>query len=585
MSDLKIWIGEKGAQGIWYLNDKSAGFTPIDISLLPGPKPTFSTVNSVTDSYTGPWSNTQIFDKRVIADTQGGVHTFDVVKYWNDVKNIQATSSEAENLVFDGFVHIDAQIGTNSNVASHLIFNGAKRVNAITGNGNDTIEINMLTNLGAWQDDFRIFTGAGDDTIIYRGLDIEGELAAGDTTYTKSATDERGLHSGGEFEISWTDAGAGNDRVIGYNSRDNIIGNVDDGSFSFAKETCVTSSYAYAIGGDKGNGCGDHDSVLYKIDLNTGKTVKVGDIKIVFKGKTYDGFDIESLAYNAKDGQLYGIINEPGKLSGLFKVDPLTAKTTFIGGNVSNHTSNLQDVAFDKEGNLFLINEGCLLKVNTTNGNTTSIANKLDKKIAAVAIDIPTGKLYALAEDYSKTTLYEIDKATGKVLDKTTLKGLGWCSDIEGMSFDAKGQLWAVDRVSGDIIKINVDTGKVDYVSQTYGSWKMSGDGFEHLAIKIDVIDKIKGIDVNKGDVLTGGGGEDNFIYRAGDGVDTITDYIKGSDKISISGYTAADIALQTYGSDTYILFKDGSSDGFVDSALIKVVGVTGLTTADLFFG
>jgi serralysin len=65
-------------------------------------------------------------------------------------------------------------------------------------------------------------------------------------------------------------------------------------------------------------------------------------------------------------------------------------------------------------------------------------------------------------------------------------------------------------------------------------------------------------------DTLTGGAGADRFVYGAGDGADVITDFVAGTDRLRLSGYTTWTVAQQ--GANTLITFAPG------DTLLLKNV-------------
>lgn len=584
-SDLTIAMGNGGAPSIWYLTSGKIWFKPIDIMSLPGPvQVQVQGIDTVTVNYTGTELDADtLYFGRVATGTLDGTRYFDVVSYYNDVKNIQAIATSAEKLFIDGLVHADVMVGTGSSEGSDVILNGAKRGNVITGAGDDRIEIRMASNSdtsAAWVSDYRVASGAGNDHITLSGLDIQAEIAAGDITFVRQIVSQVPITSTGQGRVTWLDGGAGDDVITGWDSRDNIIGGTDNGTIQTVGGTYEPSGYAYSVGGAKGKS----GSYLYKIDLASGQSTIVGEVALSLnKWLKVGGLDMDSLALNPKDGQLYGFATKLGLLDGLVKIDPQTGATSFISLNLSGLRSETQDMTFDKLGNLYFVSNGDFMRVNTATGGITTIGNNtLDKKIGALAFDPTSDRIYGLAETGSKTLVYEIDKTNGKVIGTSTIDGLAKNSKLEGMSFDKDGNLFAIDRVSGKVALIDLHTDKAVYVSQSLGVAQQTGDGFEALAMAAPVFKPLTGLHAVGGDVLTGGLEADHFWYKAGDGVDTITDFQTGIDQLHLTGFSLEQLKIDVFDGNTYIRFIDGSADGFVDDAMIVLRGVNAIGTGDL---
>ena len=80
-------------------------------------------------------------------------------------------------------------------------------------------------------------------------------------------------------------------------------------------------------------------------------------------------------------------------------------------------------------------------------------------------------------------------------------------------------------------------------------------------------------------DTITGGGGDDAFRFAAGDGHDTITDFVAGgtSDRIEVAGYSRVAEKRQV-GADTLVVLSAN------DDLLLKNVSAGALTAADFTF-
>jgi Ca2+-binding RTX toxin-like protein len=93
----------------------------------------------------------------------------------------------------------------------------------------------------------------------------------------------------------------------------------------------------------------------------------------------------------------------------------------------------------------------------------------------------------------------------------------------------------------------------------------------------VDIVTSYSLGTVTAGDVLAGGDGADTFVYRTGDGVDRLTDFVKGVDRIDVAdtwfdGNAANGEAVATaYSGGILIQFSDTSADGVVDNAAILI--------------
>ena len=90
-----------------------------------------------------------------------------VTSDWDSVKNIKAESAAAADITIDNFVHADVRFGDGGD--SDITIRGAKRGFITTGDGNDRIDIEAYSNGDGWSHTFDVRTGAGDDTLSFKG--------------------------------------------------------------------------------------------------------------------------------------------------------------------------------------------------------------------------------------------------------------------------------------------------------------------------------------------------------------------------------------------------------------------------------
>lgn len=161
----------------------------------------------------------------VALDFLGGAFNFDVVGAWNSVKNAEAKLVKAdandtlhgEKVSFSDFVHVDVDfsnaelvLGKNGPIAgsadSSVSIENVKRVNVLTGLGNDTIDISLSSNSNDWQNIANVKSGSGDDTITLRS----GAVTISDNPADKASTNKI---LDGRYTTSTIDGGDGVDHI------------------------------------------------------------------------------------------------------------------------------------------------------------------------------------------------------------------------------------------------------------------------------------------------------------------------------------------------------------------------------------
>lgn len=108
-------------------------------------------------------------DTAEIALTRGATGDVDVelTSAWDSVKNILAESDSAGDIRVENFVHADIHFGGSGD--SNIEIVGAKRGFLTTGDGNDTISVDAVSNGAGWSNRFDIRTGDGDDRLVFEG--------------------------------------------------------------------------------------------------------------------------------------------------------------------------------------------------------------------------------------------------------------------------------------------------------------------------------------------------------------------------------------------------------------------------------
>ena len=142
----------------------------------------------------------------------------------------------------------------------------------------------------------------------------------------------------------------------------------------------------------------------------------------------------------------------------------------------------------------------------------------------------------------------------------------------------------AIQQNGFSTLRIDYDLGAGDDSFTGSGSIQDVVDG----GAGDDTLDGGGGDDILQGgtgaDFLTGGAGDDLFEFGSSSGLDTISDFLIGSDQIDLTALGTSFAAIQPFltddGVDTTVDLDMGAAD--VDE--ITLIGVVGLTSSDFLF-
>ena len=127
----------------------------------------------------------------------------------------------------------------------------------------------------------------------------------------------------------------------------------------------------------------------------------------------------------------------------------------------------------------------------TVSGTGSPVA--LDSDVGALGI-APDGTIYGIEQSGTANNLRIVDPTDGSTTLVVNLTPIvtaftgGSNPDLQGMSFDSTGQLWVMDRNTGDLFQIDLDAGEV-VGSVTVPNELQTGDGFENVAVGFQAAD------------------------------------------------------------------------------------------------
>ena len=237
----------------------------------------------------------------------------------------------------------------------------------------------------------------------------------------------------------------------------------DDGAFP--------SGLAYTVAGSK-NVDGEQ---LYAVDLETGSTVRVGEVLV--NGVALGPNSTSGMALSPSDGFLYAVAKQGGS-SWLLRIDPTSAETTVIDD--VNSFSKASAATFGTDGTYYLAFGNEIFTHNLV-GTLTLIAEASPSaSFDAMAINLDGTIMYlAVGDDLWQVAInpdatIEVPTLIGQITDGTD------AYSPDGLSFDDNGALWALDN-AGNILRLQLDGTAENVITLAVN--EVTGNGAHSLAI------------------------------------------------------------------------------------------------------
>ena len=237
---------------------------------------------------------------------------------WNSIKNIEAKSSAAGDVTFRNFVHTDVTLGDGGDSTVNIF--DAKRGFIVTGDGNDTINIEAKTNNSGWSNTFVVQSGEGNDVIQF----------SADKNITTSVIDagqgNDTVSTIGEYHSSEVLLGDGDDIFLGGDGSDTVNGGAGNDVITGGK------------GNDTLNGGEGEDTALFEGNYADYSVQAAGDEILVSGISNGQGRDtLSSIEFIT--------FNDVGFVNGMHLSDDFVTglEDTVISGNVLDNNGSGED--------------------------------------------------------------------------------------------------------------------------------------------------------------------------------------------------------------------------------------------------
>ena len=499
-------------------------------------------VDAVTMDVAGASANAQV--SYSFADADSASVTLD--SSWNSMKNVEVSAQGAGNITLNNFVHTDVSFGDGGN--STISITDAKRGFIETGDGNDAITIDALTNNAHWSNVFDIDSGAGDDVI-----DFSGDKGITKTVIDTGAGDDD-VSLSGNYKASEVDLGTGNDSATGGNGADTIFGGVGDDTLSggAGDDILYGGNNDLLIAQDKEFS----DDIMFPElqerkdikDLNPSGEPSLGvkdpNLNVDFDATATITFEKGVAGYNnslgiysiAEDGtiQMASLLWENVKDAGYNTAHQIDIPGGENGGdfgffiiaNGDRTNSGYDGMDTGEVGNIRFVYDlgGAGERAATIYDNGNDVSVVYDDGTVQAGL---SGNVYHTTERGASADL----NADGKV---HTVSGLESSDNTDSLMIGFEDLKNLGDADYEDVLfSLDVNTNYID-TSEQGNDVLDGGDGN-------DVLYGEGGDDVLIGgagnDTLHGGTGADTFVFNSLDGTDTVKDFsFAEGDKLDITG-------------------------------------------------
>lgn len=510
----------------------------------------------------------------------------------NNITSTVLTSVDANTATGNVAVRVNnsASVDTNANGIADT-GDVVKSVTLLGGSGDDTLTINTVLGNDS------VNAGAGNDTVVTGG--------GMDTVDGGAGNDNINVGSGNDV----VDAGAGNDIVTAGGGDDSILGGDGD-------DTLIANNGGVLEGVDTLDGGAGNDTFQFSFGT-TPTTEGITSADVVRGGDGTDTVEIVTAGATLNDS----IYNNWSSVEGL----KLAAGTNNITVNAIAMAAGLQTITTGAGNDTVNVGEGF------SSALTIDLSADGDDTVAA---SLATGTITIKADTNDIDTTDTITGGTSTA-DTLELKADNGTADLNGMTKVEKVTITAGTVVTDDAtVVVGADsvidangTLTVDASALTDAAAQLKyigtavttasktqnvtgGAGSDTLigGAGNDLLNGGAGDDSIGGgtgkDTLTGGAGSDSFFYTASDvggaATDTITDFVKGTDKIAynaavtyvgeFSNFGAAQGAISVAGSieavldkSTNTLWIDVNNDGTLNANDVQIIleGVTDVDQGD----
>jgi hypothetical protein len=224
---------------------------------------------------------------------------------------------------------------------------------------------------------------------------------------------------------------------------------------------------------------------LYGVDLETGQTTRIGEVKV--NGTGLNPNSVSGMSLNPVDGYLYAIANS-GNQSYLIQINPATAETGIVDN--TNSFAKATAATFGVDGTLYLSFGNQIFIYDLANPGTASSLTLIAQGARSLAVDgiaiNNTGDVMYLANG---DELWSVDVIPGGGIENPVFIGqivetVGSTTTtytLDGMSFDDNGVLWGLDN-AGNILRIDTGDASAQNVA-TISNHDVRGGGTDSLAI------------------------------------------------------------------------------------------------------